>query len=104
MNRLDNSNKRFGLARVLSKMGLASRTQAAKLIADGLVQVNGKTVRDAEYPVRMEIDQVTLNHVHAVPQQRKVVMLNKPRGVVTTRSDERQRAIACRSICRGWLR
>lgn len=92
MNKLENSNKRFGLARVLSKMGLASRTQAAQLIINGIVQVNGKTIYDAEYPVRMEFDRVVLNQAEVKFQRRIVVMLNKPRGLVTTRNDEHQRA------------
>jgi 23S rRNA pseudouridine2605 synthase len=84
--------KRFGLARVLSKMGLASRTQAGVWIADGLVQVNGKTIRDIEFPVRMEVDKVLVNSQKAIVQDRIVIMLNKPRGLLTTRSDEQQRA------------
>jgi 23S rRNA pseudouridine2605 synthase len=105
MKKLENSIKRFGLARVLSKMGLASRTQAAQLIAKGLVQVNGKTINDAEFPVRMEIDRVTLNHNYTEHQQRKVVMMNKPRGLVTTRSDEHQRATVyeCLPVDMPWL-
>lgn len=84
--------KRFGLARVLSKMGLASRTQASVWIADGLVQVNGRIITDVEFPVRMEVDQVLVNSQNAIVQERIVLMLNKPRGLLTTRSDEQQRA------------
>lgn len=84
--------KRFGLARVLSKMGLASRTQASVWIADGLVQVNGRIVTDVEFPVRMEVDKVLVNSQNAIVQERIVLMLNKPRGLLTTRSDEQQRA------------
>lgn len=84
--------KRFGLARVLSKMGLASRTQAAVMIAGGQVRVNGKTIRDPEFPVRMEIDKVSVDSQQAVARERIVLMLNKPRGLVTTRQDEKERA------------
>lgn len=84
--------KRFGLARVLSKMGLASRTQAAAMIAEGLVRVNGKAIRDPEFPVRMEIDKVSVGSQQVVAQERIVLMLNKPRGLVTTRQDEKERA------------
>ena len=84
--------KRFGLARVLSKMGLASRTQAAAMIAEGLVRVNGKSIRDPEFPVRMEIDKVSVDSRQVVAKERIVLMLNKPRGLVTTRQDEKERA------------
>jgi len=42
---------RHGLARVLSKAGLCSRTEAAQWIAAGRVAVDGRLVRDAEFPV-----------------------------------------------------
>ena len=85
------NNRRYGLARVLSKMGLASRTQAARWIAEGMVAVNGRTIHDSEFPVRMGLDSVTVGHRQAITQERIVLMLNKPRGMVTTRSDEKQR-------------
>ncbi len=105
MTKQYNSLKRFGLARVLSKMGLASRTQAAVWIADGLVQVNGKTITDVEYPVRIEIDKVSVKSQNAVAQERIVLMLNKPKGLITTRSDEQQRATvyACLPADLPWL-
>lgn len=105
MNKLDNSSRRFGLARVLSKMGMASRTQAAQLISNGLVQVNGKTIYDVEFPVRMEIDRVVLNQSEVKLQRRIVMMLNKPRGLVTTRHDEHQRATVydCLPVDMPWL-
>ena len=105
MKKIVNISKRFGLARVLSKMGLASRTQAAVLITNGLVQVNGRTIYDVEFPVRMEIDCVTLNQAEVKLQQRIVVMLNKPRGLVTTRKDEHQRATVyeCLPLDMPWL-
>ena len=97
--------KRFGLARVLSKMGLASRTQASVWIADGLVQVNGKIITDIEFPVRMEVDKVLVNSQKAIVQERIVLMLNKPRGLLTSRSDEQQRATVyqCLPAEQPWL-
>jgi 23S rRNA pseudouridine2605 synthase len=83
--------KRFGLARVLSKMGMASRTEAARLIGAGLVQVNGKVVRDPEYAVVMGADKVHVRGTEAKPSEFRVIMLNKPRGMVTTCSDEKLR-------------
>ncbi len=92
MNTDHSAIKRFGLARVLSKMGLASRTQAGAWIADGLVQVNGKTITDLEFPVRIGVDKVLVSSQKAVAQERIVLMLNKPRGLLCTRCDEQQRA------------
>ena len=44
------SAPRHGLARVLSKRGLCSRSEAAKWIAEGRVRVEGRVVRDPEFP------------------------------------------------------
>jgi 23S rRNA pseudouridine2605 synthase len=84
--------KRYGLARVLSKMGLASRTEAARLIEAGSVHVNGRVIRDPEFPVLMNVDTVSIDGAIARHAVFQVLMLNKPRGMVTTRSDEKQRA------------
>lgn len=82
---------RHGLARALSRRGVCSRTQAARWIADGRVAVDGRVVRDPEHPTtarsRISIDGTPLG---AAPT-RVVVMLNKPRGLVTTAGDERGR-------------
>lgn len=82
---------RHGVARVISKLGLASRTEAARWVAEGLVQVNGRLVRDPEFPVRQGIDRIQIAGLPSAPAERVVIMLNKPRGLVTTASDDRDR-------------
>jgi len=83
---------RHGVARVISKLGLGSRTQAARWVLDGLVSVNGVRVVDPEFPVRQGIDRIEIAGRQQVPVDRLVVMLNKPRGLLTTTSDEQGRA------------
>jgi 23S rRNA pseudouridine2605 synthase len=82
---------RHGVARVLSKMGLCSRAQAALWVAAGRVRVNGSLVRDPEFPVRQGVDRIAVDGVATAAAERIVVMLNKPRGLVTTASDEQGR-------------
>jgi 23S rRNA pseudouridine2605 synthase len=87
------ATRRIGLARVLSKRGLCSRTQASGWIRDGRVQVDGRVVRDPEFPTmpgrhRIAVDGRGIDE--AAPQAIHV-MLNKPRGLVTTLKDERGR-------------
>jgi 23S rRNA pseudouridine2605 synthase len=82
---------RHGVARALSKLGQASRTQAAQWVRAGQVQVNGRVVCDPEFPVRAGIDRIDVGGQRVAATTRIVVMLNKPRGLVTTARDERGR-------------
>jgi 23S rRNA pseudouridine2605 synthase len=88
-------DRHIGLARALSKRGICSRTAAAELISAGRVRLNGVIVRDPEAPTRIdsliEMDGAPLAHVAPV-----YVMLNKPRGLITTAADERGRATVYR--------
>jgi 23S rRNA pseudouridine2605 synthase len=83
---------RHGVARVISKLGLGSRTQAGEWVRAGRVRVNGRVVRDAEHPVQQGRDRIDIDGVEPAARQRIVLMLNKPRGLVTTAKDERGRA------------
>jgi 23S rRNA pseudouridine2605 synthase len=80
-----------GLARALSKLGFCSRSQAARLIREGRVQLNGTTRRDPETPVRLQRDRIEVDRNAVTAESRIYLMLNKPRGVVTTASDEKGR-------------
>lgn len=99
------SAQRVGLARAISKMGHCSRSQAAELIAKGRVQLNGVVRRNAEAPVRLGRDKIEVDG-HEIRGAEKVYwMLNKPRGVVTTASDEKGRATVydCMAEHKIWL-
>jgi 23S rRNA pseudouridine2605 synthase len=91
------SQKRIGLARALSKMGHCSRSQAAVLIRAGRVSLNGRTTSDPETPVRVDQDQnlqekIAVDDTLLARALLIYLVLNKPRGVVTTASDEKGRA------------
>src|ERR1700682_1511086 len=81
---------RRGVARVISKMGIGSRTQAAEWVREGRVRVNDNVVRDPEAPVIQGWDRIAVDGQETTPI-RVVIMLNKPRGLVTTTSDEHGR-------------
>ena len=93
-----NTDRAVGLARVLSKLGYCSRSQAAELIRAGRVRLNGRVPRDPESPVHMGRDHVTVdgNPVEARPHI--YLMMNKPRGLVTTASDENGRETVYRLL------
>jgi len=83
--------RKIGLARALSKLGYRSRSQAAELVLAGRVCLNGKVRRDPETPVWLYRDRIVVDG-HAVAAREKVYLaMNKPRGVVTTASDEKRR-------------
>jgi 23S rRNA pseudouridine2605 synthase len=75
----------------LSKLGFCSRSQARILIEDGRVRVNGVLQRDPEGRVDWQRDRIEVNE-QAIRQETKVyLMLNKPRGLVTTAADDQGR-------------
>lgn len=79
------------LVRALSKLGLASRTQTAEWIAAGRLSVNGHVCRDPNVAVVPERDRFALDGSDLAQQARVCIALHKPRGYVTTRSDEKGR-------------
>lgn len=72
-------------------MGYCSRSQAAVLIRAGRVTLNGRAVRDPETPVRIGPDRIAVDGSTIAEQTKIYLVMNKPRGVVTTASDEKRR-------------
>lgn len=94
------------LQKLLSARGIASRRQAEQMIAQGRVLVNGRpaALGDRADPAA---DEITVDWRRLPPAQSFVyIMLNKPRGVVTTLSDEKGRKNAAQLVsgcgCRVW--
>jgi len=85
--------RRVGLARAISKMGYCSRSGAAALIRAGRVRLNGAVRKDPETPVDLERDRIEIDGKTARATRKIYWMMNKPRGIVTTASDERGRGI-----------
>ena len=85
------STRKIGLARALSKFGYCSRSRAADLIRAGRVSLCGKVYRNPETPVSGRRIQITVDGRRVEPQSRIYLIMNKPRGVVTTASDEEDR-------------
>lgn len=96
-----------GLARVLSKMGIASRTAATVMIEAGRVSVNGQVLRNPEARINMSRDRIALDNAPLTETPKRYIAINKPRGLVTTASDEQGRATvyAClnEDEQRAWL-
>jgi 23S rRNA pseudouridine2605 synthase len=80
------------LPRALSKLGFCSRTQAEALIAEGRVSVDGRVVRNASTRVDPGRARIAVDNQPVVAERKVYLMLNKPRGLVTTRDDPQERA------------
>jgi 23S rRNA pseudouridine2605 synthase len=85
------AGRRVQLHRALSKLGWGSRTQAAGWIRAGEVRVDGRVVTDPLAWVDLDRQRITRAGAAASAAERWVLALHKPRGAVTTRSDERGR-------------
>ncbi len=83
--------KKVGLARTISKLGYCSRSRAAELIAAGRVRWNGTVRRDPQTPVHLGKDRIEIDGQPLARASKVYLALNKPRGVVTTASDEKGR-------------
>jgi 23S rRNA pseudouridine2605 synthase len=80
------------LQKALANAGVASRRVAEQMIVDGRVRVNGQTVTELGSRVDPEADLIDVDGVAVqLDQSRRYVMLNKPRGVVSSLKDDRGR-------------
>lgn len=86
-----NSASIASLPRALSKLGYCSRTEALDLIAAGRVCVDGKLARGARQRVDIHRSAILIDGQKISAQAKLYLMLNKPRGVITTRHDPQQR-------------
>jgi 23S rRNA pseudouridine2605 synthase len=85
------SSRKIGLARALSKLGYCSRQRAAELIRQGKVRLNGATPKNPETPVRLGTDRIEVQGHALKPAEKIYLMMNKPRGIVTSAADEKGR-------------
>ncbi|MGB9664423.1 MAG: pseudouridine synthase [Ignavibacteria bacterium] len=84
-------DKIVSLPRALSKLGYCSRSEALKLIADGRVKVNFNVCRDNTRRIKLNKDKIEVDGEVIKPKEFVYIMLNKPRGFVTTTRDEKNR-------------
>lgn len=93
MKRFRSFTAQVSLARALSKLGVLSRSQATQAILDGRVSCNGVVKNNPEFRVDPKRVRLALDGQALDPNPKRIyLMLNKPRGLVTTRDDEKGRA------------
>src|SRR5262245_8834897 len=93
------------LQKVLSAAGIASRRTAETLIAQGRVSVNGRTVTEPGTKASLEDDDIRVDgrRVKGV-QRRRYLLLYKPRGYITTRSDPQHRPTVIDLVAKGGVK
>src|SRR6184192_1693676 len=80
------------LQKILSQAGVASRRASEQLMLEGRVQVNGATVRELGSKADPARDDIRVDGRRVkVVEHHRYLLLNKPRGYVTTRSDPQRR-------------
>src|SRR5438067_13869708 len=76
------------LQKIIAAAGIASRRKAEELITSGLVTVNGKLVTELGAKADVDTDHIKVNgQLLRGAEQHVYLMINKPRGHVTTVSD-----------------
>lgn len=83
--------KRVTVARALSKLGFCSRTQAEALVLAGRVTVDGRKTTQLETWVDLATSKIAVDGKPIAAETFVYYMLNKPRGLVTTRHDPQGR-------------
>ncbi len=79
--------RRVTLSRAMSKIGYCSRTQAEILINEGRVRINGARATDCRMWIDLDLDVIAVDDVSVRAAAKSYIMLNKPRGLITTRDD-----------------
>ena len=79
------------LQKVMSNCGVASRRASEQMILDGRVRVNGVIVRELGTKVKPEQDIILVDGRRLEIQPKHYYLFNKPKGVITTCSDEQGR-------------
>ena len=79
------------LNKFIADSGVTSRRKAEELILQGRVMVNNQTVTKLAFNIDTENDEVSVDGEKIKPAEHVYYLLNKPKGVVTTTDDEKNR-------------
>jgi 23S rRNA pseudouridine2605 synthase len=89
---LDDNHSVERVQKILSRAGVASRRASEQLMLQGRVTVNGETIRELGTKADPAADDIRVDGRRvALPSRHRYLLLNKPRGYVSTRSDPQKR-------------
>lgn len=86
--------EKIRVQKLISQSGLCSRRKAEELIEKGEVTINGRVCSLGDKAGLNDVVAVSGKRIGSVPREKRYIMLNKPRGYITTMSDEQGRRIA----------
>jgi 23S rRNA pseudouridine2605 synthase len=95
-------SREVSLERALSKLGIASRSETRQWILAGRLAVDGIVRDEPQHPVVPEEVRLTLDGRPLIGEPSRTIMVHKPRGLVTTRSDERKRPTVYDILPEAW--
>lgn len=81
------------LDKVLSNLGYGTRKDLKKIVRNGIVEVNGVTVKDSGMQVDPEKDKILVNGEEIFYRKYIYLMMNKPDGVVSATHDNRDQTV-----------
>lgn len=85
-----NTQEEIRLNKYIANSGVCSRREADKLIDSGQITVNGKVIKEMGYKVQPK-DLVKYKGKKLNPEKKQYILLNKPKGFITTTSDPKGR-------------
>ena len=93
------------LQKILSAAGIASRRAAEAYITDGRVSVNGHPVTELGTKADPEVDDIRVDGRRIKPAARRIyILMYKPRGYITSRSDPQKRPTVIDLLAKGGVR
>ena len=79
--------------KILSNLGYGTRKDLKKIVKNGMVQVNGVTIKDSAMKVDPEKDKIVINGEEIFYREFIYLMMNKPAGVISATHDNRDETV-----------
>ncbi|WP_019911798.1 pseudouridine synthase [Paenibacillus sp. HW567] len=93
MSASGNAAKKQRIDKILSHMGIGSRSDIRKQAKQGLITVNGVVVKDSGFHVDPYLDRIEVNGEPVLYREYIYLMMNKPPGVLSATEDKRDRTV-----------
>ena len=79
--------------KILSNLGYGTRKDLKKIVKNGMVQVNGITIKDSAMKVDPEKDKIVINGEEILYREFIYIMMNKPAGVISATFDNKDETV-----------